>query len=367
MNQAIEARPETLLGQHPTLVERIIGWTHIPYGWASLFIAVFASAPGYVLARYLETGSLEQSIRLFFQGYVPPTFWQIALALFLWTLHTFYTFWMIRYLRLKVVAAEGEIAPLLSQEGNYRQGFRWVANPWPPLGFAVFLLLAFAQFGIRDMLVESNFFQALYHALRLVLITLLYLAYGTVFWAYISALWGLYQLGQQPLRLKPFYQESSMGLRPMAALSLSIAFAYLGFVGILVLLYVFSPVSPQFTITLVILTLVGILMFFLPLNGVHGQMLREKKRWEKALRWRLVAALGLGELSEAENPQTTLDDLRKTLAELKRIVALEAAERKVAAIPTWPFDTGMLRRLGTIASTILIAILTRLILKPLGL
>jgi hypothetical protein len=96
---------------------------------------------------------------------------------------------------------------------------------------------------------------------------------------------------------------------------------------------------------------VGLVAFFLPLTGVHRRMSQERKRVQAWLRQEYV---GLVAPDHAVRPPATLGEVRDLLA-------LEMADRKVAAIAAWPFDTRLLGRLAAVMATVVAIIIARLL------
>jgi hypothetical protein len=185
---------------------------------------------------------------------------------------------------------------------------------------------------------------------------------GTALWVYGTALWGLYRLGRGPLHLKPFYEDKTMGLRPLASLSLSLSLAYFVLLLIMVLMLFIGPVRPEFVGTVIALLLLGVGLFFLPLLGAHRRMKEEKDALKKALltRWGEVVRRSMAPGDDA--------DLTASLAaDVDAVVALQALDRKVAAVPTWPLDLSILSRLGVMTLPVVVGLLTQLAANLLGL
>jgi hypothetical protein len=185
---------------------------------------------------------------------------------------------------------------------------------------------------------------------------------GTALWVYGSALGGLYRLGRGPLRLKPFYEDRTMGLRPLASLSLSLSLAYFVLLLIMVLMLFIGPVRPEYVGTVIALLLLGVGLFFLPLLGAHRRMKEEKDALKKALqaRWGEVVTRSLAADDDA-------DATASLVADVDAVVALQALDRKVATVSTWPLDTSILSKLGVMIIPVLIGLLTQLAANLLGL
>jgi len=345
--------------ERPTLVERVLGLLPMPYVWAALLVAAVLGSPGSLLLAYLETGDLARSLESFFFGYVPARLWQRILAVVLW--YAFYTilFWAIRHARLSVLAAEEDLKPLLSEPDAFRRAFGSLSRFGPALLIGLIVEALFigeyrARLGHAPGTV-SRVYEAISGPP-------LYVMVGTTLWVYVSALWGLYRLGRGPLRLEPFYEDKTMGLRPLASLSLSLSLAYFVLLLIMVLMLFIGPVRPEYVGTVIALLLLGVGLFFLPLLGAHRRMKEEKDALKKALlaRWGEILTRSLA-------PDDDADATASLAAEIDAVVALQALDRKVASIPTWPFDISILSRLGVMVLPIVVGLVTQLVANLLGL
>lgn len=335
----------------PTLVEQVLGLLPVPYLWAAVLAAAVLGPPGSLLVATLETGDVGRSLESFFHAYMPARGWQQALAVVLWTAFYVLLFWAVRHARVSVEEAEPELAPLLPDAGAFRRAFGSLARVGPPLliGLAMELLFL-ADYRLR-LAHAPGPVSRIYEALSG---PPLYLMVGTALWVYVRALWGLYRLGRGPLELKPFYEDRTMGLRPLATLSLSLSLAYFALLLSMVLMLFIGPVQPAYVGTVAGLLALGLALFFLPLMGAHAQLRREKAALQEMVRarWRRVLARSLGPAGEGAT---------------ESVVALEALERKVAAVPTWPFDLSILSRLGVMALTVAAGLATQLVAGLLGL
>jgi hypothetical protein len=345
---------------YPTLLERIVARLPMSYWSGSLLLAIVFGPPGFLVYRYLDTSSFSDGLTVFFHGFLPAGLWQKITGMGLWTLFLYASLLMPRYIRVKLQEAEGKIAALLPLgRAQYRRAFRLVFYPAPPILLALLIAVGFANFITASLRDASGPFEWLYHLINL---PLSYLAIGTAIWSYFGALWGVYRLGHQPLNLKSGYEDSSLGVRPIGSLSLSISYAYFGLLGLIVIITALNPFIFQLAFLLAVLTSLGAVMFYLPLLGVQRQMLKSKRELQTAIRqtW----ALWLAKAHVAEAPRgSTMEDLSHILSTMQNMLALQVAERKVNAISTWPFDTTILGRLAAITLSIFIAIITSLIVK----
>jgi hypothetical protein len=152
-----------------------------------------------------------------------------------------------------------------------------------------------------------------------------------------------------------------MGLKPMATLSLSLSAAYFGLLLIMGLMLLIGPVRIEYIITVAALLVLGLVLFFLPLIGAHRRMRAEKKALKEAVRarWEGILADTLSRADDGEHGADRVDP--------GAVLALEALERKVAAAQTWPVDLPILGKLGVMALSIILALVTQVVSNLLGL
>jgi hypothetical protein len=336
-----------------------MGLLPLPYVGAALLVAAVLGPPGSLLLAYLETGDLARSLESFFYGYVPARLWQRILAVVLW--YAFYTilFWAIRHARLSVLDAEGDFSPLLPERGAFRRAFSSISRLGPALLIGLVVEALFIGDYRARLAHAPGPVSRVYEAISG---PPLYVLVGTALWVYGSALWGLYRLGRGPLQLKPFYEDKTMGLRPLASLSLSLSLAYFVLLLIMVLMLFIGPVRPEYVGTVIALLLLGLALFFLPLLGAHRRMQEEKEALQKALlgRWGGVVTRNVA-------PGGDADATTSLAADVDAVATLEALERRVAAIPTWPFDLSILSRLGVMVLPIVVGLVTQIVANLLGL
>lgn len=359
--KAAERQSDSTVGPtRPTLVEALLARLPLPYGWTALLVAALLGPPGSILVAYLETGHIQLSIESFFYGYLPERAWQRVVAILLW--YAFYTNLLlaIRRARRSVVRSQEALAPLLPDPGIYTRIFGAVSYTVPALLIGLVLEALFIGDYRTRLAMAPGPFSTVYEAVSG---PPLYAMAGTAVWVHARAMWGLYQLGRVPLKLKPFYEDKTMGLRPMAALSLSLSAGYFVLLLIMVLMLVIGPVRPEYPLIVISLLLVGVVLFFLPLLSTHARMKREKRAVQAALatRWRAVLARSFGLAEDTPPP----DDARN--ADPSAVVTLEALERKVNGIRTWPVDVPILGRLGVMALSIVLGLLTHFFKNLLGL
>jgi hypothetical protein len=184
----------------------------------------------------------------------------------------------------------------------------------------------------------------------------------TFIWVYFSSIRGLYELGRGQLRLKSYEEDRMLGVRPIGSLSLSFALSYFGAIGLLALIpLILAPnASPSFLVVLIVLTIWGIFVFFLPLQAIHAKMsdsirVEQRSLLQKLKRFQIPE-------DPPENPvEATLTDLRQELRRLVGILTIDVDRREVGSISSWPFDTNIIGKFLGILLTIAVIILSRYI------
>jgi hypothetical protein len=339
----------------PTLTEWMIGLLPLPYLGGGLLLAVLISPLGDVLALYLDTWDLTVA----FTALPPGPAWLVPVQVMLWVAVPFSVVWATRTMRRKVVQAKSSIAPLLpSGEETYSRVFLSLTSFRWPVGAAVLLFALFTlQAGLPTGGPWTQAFDYVFGYLYLLLLSVF-------IGVYLTATLGLHSLGKQSLKLKPYHEDPMLGLRPLGALSLFLARPFL-LVTAVVALWIsvnWPLLSNAETIAFVTaLAVVGVGMFFLPLNRVHGAMLRERERTLASVQGQLRQLMGDPGIPGDGHSETTLSDVMEGLRELKQLQTLEVTERRLRKAPVWPFDTRALRRLATTTLAIVTVLASRFI------
>ncbi len=332
--------------EKPTVAERFVQILPVRYPLAALIWSLLLAGPTYYFIQSFSGSSPAPSLGLLFNQ---------ALNVLL----PFYIFLTIRYMRLRIVALEVRIVPRLSGGGqDYRRLFGRVSQTAPiiilTVIFGTLLLILYKLGGVLPVapaLILANIFVVYLNAL----------AFSNYLWVFIVASVGLRKLGGSPsMKLESFLDDRMMGARPMASLALSLTGAYFG--GLLLtflLLGSFLPSSVASGVAFYCLIMAGVGLFFLPLNSVHKRMQAEKRRLLRELSSRYPRSL-TDQSPSKEN--ATLDDVRNQLAKLTELQELEMLERKVASLPTWPFDIQVLGKLITIVISVIAAFLARILI-----
>ena len=350
------ARPPHTGPERETLFERFVGLLHLPYAGGSFLLALLLGPPAVVLVEYVTKSSLDNVVMVL-TGSESVSVLQTVSSEALIVLANFAVFYGVRDMRLRLLRTEAEIVSLCPRgEEDFHKAFRRVSLSRPPLVIAaVFALLIV----LPTVLAEPPIPEA--RRITGILRIVTFLGVATFIWVYASSLRGLHELGKGMLRLKPFYEDGMLGSRPLGSFSLRLAFSYLNPLGLVLLATSIVP-DPSTTVLLSILTAVGVVMFFLPLNSIHQAMLESKRKEQASIRAQLRQVMQRSSIMDKEASDATLKDLEIRLSDLAELQALDMAQREVASIHTWPFDTQILGKLTVIILSVTAAVIARLII-----
>lgn len=177
----------------------------------------------------------------------------------------------------------------------------------------------------------------------------------TALWFFGALLVGLIRLGRTSLRLIPFEEDRSLGLRPLGSIA---------FTCFVVLTAAMLPlIATQWrdlrgAITGLLFFLGFVALFFGSLHGLHRQMVKAKVTALEQTHHLYV---------EAFQPIRAQWSLERVAEQSARLTAAEAIERRAGATQEWPLDEGLLARLAAVVTSVIGVILARLILSRFGL
>jgi hypothetical protein len=258
--------------------------------------------------------------------------------------------WGSARLARELVAIEPTLAHLTQGDSAKQNAlpFRGVGSVAGPLALTSALTLVFELGLVRDYGWGIALLQLLPQAA-------MDLPLMTVFWVYLVLLIGLDRLGQSRLTLDPFPQDRTLGLRPVGGL------AFLGFwiitLGTVpVLLLVTRTVTDVIPVLAILLS--GLAVFFLSLYLIHRQMVAAKRHYVEWVRSLYAEAF------QRVHEERSLDALQ---AQAPVLSAVEALEQRAEAIYPWPFDASIPRLIVAIITSVIAAIVARLVLGGLGL
>jgi hypothetical protein len=341
----------TLGLRRPTFIERFFDFLHIPYILGCLLFATFLGPPGAILSAYIYNNNLNEAVSrvvyLFHGAYFP--FWQGVAGLGVLYVILFYLLYMIRYMRMKLVASESLFLSFLPKDEEVlHKTFSGVSKVIPPilLGSLLSIVIPFTDEGKRGIIVFCcDMASTIYLMLALPFFCIVFF---TFVWVYCSSIRGLHELGKKPLTLKSFYEDRLLGLRPIGSLSLHFAFSYFGAMGLLALFAVLgAPHSVTifyggFLFTIIVL---GVIFFILPLFTFHNRMAEVKKREQEALQEQFANAMKNQNESRTKVSGSSVSDTEELLGRLTKIVVSDITKREIDEMSTWPFDMPILRRL----------------------
>jgi hypothetical protein len=326
--------------ENATLIERFVQLIPLRYPWAALAWTVILGPPGSIFFRYLDM----HNVVFYLTG--PVLYNNISLFVTL-----FYLFYIPRYLRLRIVKAEREITPIMpGGEREYHASFRQLTNPLP----VVIVSLPFLT-PIPSAVPLGWSFST---ASLLVQFVMIALGLGNFIWEYSVFNWGLHRLGKSQLKLKSFLEDRMMGARPIGNAALSATISYLGGILFVILLGTSNPSvnGLGLYIAVVFLLVLGVVMFFLPLNSLHKKMMDEKIRSQQELGRRFLSLTKIN-TSDVGTSISNEDAIRRLLG----LKEFEITEKKLGSTPNWPFDVQVLARLITIVLSVTAVLLSRFI------
>lgn len=350
-------------GPHsPSLLEQGLNSLHLPYAIACALLAILIGPIGQFIALVLDTHNISiaanDSFGIGFSGSPYPTFLVAILANLAFLLLLFFGPYLIRYVRVAIVNAEQDLAPLQPEgEDMYDHVFRWLSIR----SFPVLLSPPFFLFSIYylyySLAPQGLGFGIIYLAYVLLASALSALAFSTFIWTYATALLGLYNFGKLPLNLKPYIKDRMLGLGPVGSLSLALTRSYFLGVLLLALTVLVSPDPASLALTIAII-IMGVAFFFLPLKTCHDKLVDAKSRVQGEISNEISALM-----TTRNAPSTTAD--YSGLADIKSIMILQIAEQKAHSIPAWPLDTPALGRFTVILVSVSAALISRVIISSL--
>ena len=170
-------------------------------------------------------------------------------------------------------------------------------------------------------------------------------------------------MGRRKLNLKTYAEDKMLGVRPISSLSLSFAFTYFLGLGLLTLVPIsVSETVPSISYYFVIgvMTILGLLLFFLPLYSFHLQM-RQHKETEKGKLRKMLLEVNVSE--DVSDNAESMVEIKKSIDRLSRIIQTDMIQEDIDRIPVWPIDLPILGRLAAMTVSIITIILANYIMK----
>ena len=195
---------------------------------------------------------------------------------------------------------------------------------------------------------------------HLAVIAYFFFILASFLWIYGYSMYAIHRAGKLPLRLKPFTEDRTLGLKPFGNASLRLASIYAVFpvtwtFAQLVAIDVeipggvsitFAPIRLSDIIFSVGLILVGIVLFFLPLLSIRKRLLEAKRQelsWVTPRYTTVIAKL------KQQIPKTPQEDkANQTQALADELTIMRQIQQDIQKIQSWPFDIGVVSRLATV-------------------
>src|SRR5207302_1508038 len=176
-------------------------------------------------------------------------------------------------------------------------------------------------------------------------------------WTYGSSMLAIYRAGKLPYQLKPFTEDRTLGLKPFGTVSMRLVSVYTIFPIIVMFLQLITinvEVPGGLTVglgsfrasDLIILgglILVGVILFLIPLLGIHRR-LQEARRQE--LSWITTRYTNLVQrLKDRMTHSDQSENANEKDALAGEISIVRQIESDVHRIQTWHFDLGVMKNL----------------------
>ncbi len=180
---------------------------------------------------------------------------------------------------------------------------------------------------------------------------------GTFFWVFGYSMYSVYRIGKLPLKLRPYTQDRTLGMRPFGTITLRFSLIYLAIATFLSLIIILGGVLPLSLSLLVPLVFypAGFLFFLLPLLSIHRKLGDAKS---KELIWLEPRATAILQKVKAGDGTPTDQSI------VNELTIVDKMQRDIQQIHTWPFDTGLIVRLAAVIIS-LVAILLSAIVRDL--
>jgi hypothetical protein len=245
-----------------------------------------------------------------------------------------------------LTSLESSPAEFLGEIGGLTESFRGMGSTAAPLLFSIGTMVIF---GGQSVVVHDSWVRGIVMGSAWLVIGI---ALWSFIWVYLNLQLGLHRLGRRRLDLRPNLGDRSLGLRPLGKLAFT---GFWAFVAVLAPLVVATVSNRLGLLVGLLVLLAGVAAFFLSLRRLNRQMAAAK---HKEIAW---ARHLYAQAFEPVRKEGTLEALQDHSGPLG---AAEALEKRAERIQEWPFDEATFARVVTISSTVVAAILARVLLAP---
>ena len=236
-------------------------------------------------------------------------------------------------------------------EGVSRPGFR------PAYRLSNFLVI----WAIAALLINppylANGFPATYSPYQKLVLTLSYqpvvLFIGLFVWSWIYSMYSIYRMGSIPMKLRPFTEDRTLGLRTFGTTSLGLTVIYVGLLAITVLPLILTGSIPLLSVLVASgMFLLAPILFALPLLPLRAKLVAEKRRLANLVGPRYTRAFARFTNGQDDQADGNLS------AELSSI---DTIRRDINHIHTWPLDMGILVRLTAIVLSVVAILIAKVV------
>lgn len=179
------------------------------------------------------------------------------------------------------------------------------------------------------------------------------LFYATFIWTWIYSMYSIYRMGTLRMKLKPFTEDRTLGLRPFGTTSLGLTAVYVGVLAVTTLPLILVGLIPPVEIMIISgFFLLAPVLFAIPLLPLRTKLLAKKRELSDLVGSRYTRAFARFEDVQDVGLHGNLS------AELSSI---DMIQRDIHQIHTWPLDTGILVRLIAIVLSVIAILTTKVI------
>ncbi len=252
-----------------------------------------------------------------------------------------------RYIRVRIESLR-EYTQSLSDEGEPPSmrslySFRTVLLAWTATNLVV-----------TPLFISSNTYPTSYSFVQKIVAQTPWIIWGiapsTLIWTWIYSMYSVRQMGKLSLKLKPFTEDRTLGLRPFASTTMRLTLVYLAALAMITLPNLVIT-GPQVQIFFVGMFLLGSVFFLLPLHSLHQKLVSAKQEKLRRIKSRYTHIMQQFE-ENSEDPDQKLHT---------ELLVIKEVQRDIQGINTWPFDTVIFTRLLAVILSVVAIIVARIV------
>ncbi|MBI3859058.1 MAG: hypothetical protein HY296_02290 [Thaumarchaeota archaeon] len=308
-------------------LERMYTYLRLPF-WAGV-LATVSLVGVTTVGAYFAEGVLGDSFSALIFLTLPPTLASAILIQF-----------AVRYMVRKTEQLRSYSRRFLedNQKEAFHASFRF---KYYLLAWAILGLIINPPFVATGFPVNYSFSQRILLTLPYQLVILFV---ATFLWTWLSSMYNIYRIGKLPMKLRPFTEDQTLGLRPFGMASLGFTVIYVGVLAFAILPLVVTGLLPELSAVIAsgMFSLAPIL-FALPLLPLHSKLIAAKRELSDMIGPRYTRAF--------ERFSVQSDRFDEGLS--AELASIDTIRRDIHQMHTWPLDTGILVRLTAVVLSVI--------------